>query len=57
MMPITPKSETAKKSFNNSVASLAKELKTDAEYSSVARATLMGFRGKSAIAEIVLAEA
>lgn len=48
---------TAQASFRNTVAHLHDSLRGNAEYSAAARSTLMGLRDKSAIAEIVLAEA
>lgn len=48
---------TAKASFRNTVSDLHDSLRGNAEYSAAARSTLMGLRGKSAIAEMVLAEA
>jgi len=48
---------TAKASFRNTVTDLHDSLRGNAEYSAAARSTFMGLRGKSAIAEMVLAEA
>ncbi len=48
---------TAKSYFADRIRELRNKLKPAAEYSAAAHATLMGLRGNSAIAEMVLAEA